>query len=66
LDEALHRRINLAIEFLAPDFDTRQKIWKGHIPPQLVVADNVDFKEISMNYELTVVLMMWFTGVAFG
>eukprot|EP01119_Soliformovum_irregulare_P013105 TRINITY_DN3458_c0_g1_i2.p1 TRINITY_DN3458_c0_g1~~TRINITY_DN3458_c0_g1_i2.p1 ORF type:complete len:1117 (-),score=384.81 TRINITY_DN3458_c0_g1_i2:209-3559(-) len=53
LDEALHRRINLAIEFLPPDFELRYKIWQGLLPQTLKLNPNVDLREISMNYELT-------------
>jgi SpoVK/Ycf46/Vps4 family AAA+-type ATPase len=32
LDEAMYRRISVAIEFRVPDFSLRAKIWRGLIP----------------------------------
>ena len=42
LDEAMHRRIMLAIEFRQPDHLLRKAIWKCHIPEQMKVADDID------------------------
>lgn len=53
LDEALHRRITLAIEFLVPDFALRQEIWRQHLLTDLKLDKDVDLKELAMNYELT-------------
>ena len=53
MDEALYRRINLAIEFVVPDFELRQQIWIQHIPPAVKLDTDVDIKQIAMNYEIT-------------
>ena len=53
LDEALYRRIHLAVEFLVPDFALRQQIWQNHIPKAVQSEADVDLKEIAMTYELT-------------
>eukprot|EP01059_Diplonema_ambulator_P031139 TRINITY_DN5641_c1_g1_i1.p1 TRINITY_DN5641_c1_g1~~TRINITY_DN5641_c1_g1_i1.p1 ORF type:complete len:1094 (+),score=379.18 TRINITY_DN5641_c1_g1_i1:332-3283(+) len=53
LDEAMNRRITLAIEFHAPDHQMRCEIWKRHIPATLHVADNVDFSMLATDYELS-------------
>jgi hypothetical protein len=53
LDEAMHRRITLAVEFSQPDPVLREKIWRTHLPAELKLADDVDLHALSMNYELT-------------
>eukprot|EP01063_Lacrimia_lanifica_P032790 TRINITY_DN5665_c0_g1_i1.p1 TRINITY_DN5665_c0_g1~~TRINITY_DN5665_c0_g1_i1.p1 ORF type:complete len:1094 (+),score=429.98 TRINITY_DN5665_c0_g1_i1:90-3371(+) len=53
LDEAMNRRITLAIEFHPPDHQMRCQIWKQHMPPSLRVSDNVDWAALATDYELT-------------
>ncbi|KAL6050677.1 AAA domain-containing protein [Balamuthia mandrillaris] len=53
LDEAMHRRITLAIEFRQPDPIMRQKIWKAHIPQAMKLADDIDWKLLALKYELS-------------
>jgi len=53
LDEAMHRRITLAIEFQKPDAILREKIWKANVPASLNLADNVNFKSLAVQFELT-------------
>lgn len=53
LDEAMHRRITLAIEFTKPDPILRKQIWIKHIPKNLKLDKDVDFDRLAMNYELT-------------
>ena len=42
LDEAMHRRIMIALEFRQPDYLLRKAIWETHIPEQMKLADDVD------------------------
>ena len=42
LDEAMHRRIMVAIEFRQPDHLLRKAIWATHMPEQMKLADDVD------------------------
>ncbi len=42
LDEAMHRRIMVAIEFRQPDHLLRKTIWQTHLPEQMILADDVD------------------------
>ena len=42
LDEAMHRRIMLAIEFRKPDHLLRRSIWESHIPELMPLAENVN------------------------
>ena len=53
LDEAMHRRITLAIEFKNPDPFLRTAIWKNHVPSSVGVGEDVKFNELAIKYELT-------------
>eukprot|EP01137_Pigoraptor_chileana_P029176 Opistho-2@14032 len=53
LDESMHRRVTLAIEFRLPDPNLREKIWRAHVPDTGLFAENIDWRYISIKYELT-------------
>lgn len=53
LDEAMHRRVTLAIEFNKPDPILRERIWQANIPKDLPLAKNVNLKDLAMSFELT-------------
>ena len=53
LDASMHRRITLALEFAKPDHLLRADIWRSNIPPEMNLADDVDFKELALTFELT-------------
>ena len=42
LDEAMHRRIMIAIEFRQPDHILRKSIWESHIPEPMKLDTSVD------------------------
>lgn len=48
MDEAMYRRITLAIEFKKPDHILRLQIWKKLCPPKLQLGDDVDLLELAM------------------
>jgi SpoVK/Ycf46/Vps4 family AAA+-type ATPase len=52
LDEAMHRRITVAIEFESPDATLREQIWRRHIPPGLP-TDALDLRALAVSFELT-------------
>jgi len=52
LDEAMHRRISLAIEFKKPDHIMREKIWKAAMPASLPVEKDINFAYLAKKYEL--------------
>lgn len=52
LDEAMHRRISLAVEFKRPDHMMRARIWKAVMPPSLPVDDDINFALLGKKYEL--------------
>ncbi|KAI6657958.1 hypothetical protein LOD99_15675 [Oopsacas minuta] len=53
LDEAMHRRITIALEFPKPDHILRKEIWGSHIPASMKLADDVDLSELALRFELT-------------
>ena len=55
LDEAMHRRITLAIEFRKPDHIMRQKIWESLKPPDLPLDNSVDFTILAKKVSLLLV-----------
>ena len=42
MDEAMHRRIMLTVEFRKPDHLLRKSIWDSHIPEAMPLADDVN------------------------
>jgi len=53
LDEAMHRRITIAVEFEKPDPILRERIWKSNVPSALRLAPDVNFKALALQFELT-------------
>jgi hypothetical protein len=53
LDEAMHRRITLAVEFSKPDLLLRERIWRSMAPPKLSLAADVDFMALARKFELS-------------
>lgn len=52
LDEAMHRRIQLALPFSVPDYTLRVDIWRSHVPAT-VVSPNVSWSNLAVSFELT-------------
>ena len=42
LDEAMHRRIMIAVEFRQPDHLLRKAIWESHVPKEMKLSDDID------------------------
>jgi SpoVK/Ycf46/Vps4 family AAA+-type ATPase len=53
LDEAVHRRISLSVEFAPPDVELRLDIWRKHIPSGLRLSKDVDLGALALEYELS-------------
>ena len=51
LDEAMHRRIMIAIEFRQPDHLLRKAIWESHIPSTMKLADDVNLVSVFIAYD---------------
>lgn len=53
IDEAFLRRFQTAVNFPMPRSEDRYGIWIRAFPPQIAVADDVDWAEIAGRFELT-------------
>jgi AAA+ superfamily predicted ATPase len=53
IDEAFLRRFQAAVNFPVPRSEDRYGIWIRAFPPQIAVADDVDWREIAGRFELT-------------
>ena len=53
IDEAFTRRFQSVIHFPLPRPEERQVIWQRAFPPQIAIADDVDWQQIAARYELT-------------
>lgn len=50
-DTAFLRRMLAHVEFRLPAVEERQRIWEGHVPPQLPLAPDVDFARLARHSE---------------
>jgi SpoVK/Ycf46/Vps4 family AAA+-type ATPase len=68
LDEAMHRRITIALEFTKPDYILRERIWKSLCPAKLVLSPNVNINELAIKYELTggFIKNSWLSALSFA
>ncbi len=53
IDDAFLRRFQTAVHFPMPGPEDRFGIWTRSFPPQVAVADDVDWQEIAGRFELT-------------
>jgi len=53
MDNAFMRRLQFAVEFPAPTYDQRLKIWRGVWPSAAEVAPDVDLEFMARNFEMT-------------
>ncbi len=53
MDQALDRRIDIAIGFDFPDAKMREKIFVKTVPPAAPLAADVDFRELAQRYPLS-------------
>ena len=53
IDEAFQRRIHVMIEFPEPGVGERVELWRTIPPPDLPLADDVDFDRLAEDFELT-------------
>lgn len=66
LDDAMYRRISLAVEFRKPDLILREKIWETLRPEKLNVDKDVDYKELARKFELSggFIKNVWLSAVS--
>ncbi|MFQ5838385.1 MAG: ATP-binding protein [Thermoplasmata archaeon] len=53
MDQALDRRIDIAIEFEFPDAKMREEIFRKTVPGRAPLAEDVDFGELARKYPLS-------------
>lgn len=53
IDDAFLRRFQASIHFPPPSADERRDLWVKAFPPQVELADDVDWGDISRRFELT-------------
>ena len=53
IDDAFIRRFQTIIHFPIPRPEERQAIWQRTFPPQIHLADDVDWQQVALRYELT-------------
>lgn len=53
IDEAFVRRFQSIIHFPVPRPEERYEIWQKALPPQIALADDIDWRQVAARYELT-------------
>lgn len=53
IDDAFIRRFQTIIHFPIPRPEERQTIWQRTFPPQISLADDIDWQQVATQYELT-------------
>ena len=53
MDPAFMRRIQFNVKFPFPDKDDRERLWRSQIPKEAKLAENVNFKFLASEYELS-------------
>ncbi|OPX92854.1 MAG: ATP-dependent zinc metalloprotease FtsH [Syntrophorhabdus sp. PtaB.Bin006] len=53
MDEAFTRRIRFIVEFPFPDEASRSKIWKTHFPGAAPLSDEIDFRFLSRQFQIS-------------
>jgi hypothetical protein len=53
IDPALKRRMSFRLSFPFPDEDTREQLWRAHLPPELPVAGVLTLDALARKYQLS-------------
>ena len=53
MDPAFMRRIQFNVKFPFPDKDDRERLWRSQIPKEAKLAEDVNFKFLASEYELS-------------
>ena len=53
LDPAVERRIALKIKFELPSEEECDRLWRGHIPPDVTPAADIDFSQLATTYKFS-------------
>ncbi|MDT8307825.1 MAG: ATP-binding protein, partial [Anaerolineae bacterium] len=52
LDEAFTRRLHYVVEFPFPEADDRERIWQVNVPPDVPLADDVEWAELAQRFRI--------------
>lgn len=52
LDEAFTRRLHYVVEFPFPNAEDRERIWQVNVPPDVPLADDVDWAELAQRFRV--------------
>jgi AAA+ superfamily predicted ATPase len=53
LDEAFTRRLHYVVEFPFPEAEDRTRIWQVNVPPDVPLADDVDWADLAQRFRIT-------------
>jgi hypothetical protein len=53
MDQAFSRRMHGVVEFPKPDAELRERLWRGMVPPEAPLGNDVDFAFLARQFELT-------------
>lgn len=53
IDDAFRRRIRFIVDFPMPDVDARVKLWQRMMPPGAPLADDIRWKWLARNFEMS-------------
>jgi hypothetical protein len=53
IDDAFARRMHYVVEFPLPDEHHRERLWRGMLPPQVPLGEDVDLQFIARQFALT-------------
>ena len=53
IDDAFVRRLQTIIQFPMPRPEERYEIWRKTFPPQIAIAEDIDWESIAARHELT-------------
>jgi SpoVK/Ycf46/Vps4 family AAA+-type ATPase len=53
IDQAFKRRLSFRLSFPFPDEDTREQLWRAHLPPELPIAGTLTLDALARKYQLS-------------
>jgi SpoVK/Ycf46/Vps4 family AAA+-type ATPase len=53
IDEAFKRRVRFTIQFDLPEAPDRERLWRSMFPPEVALADDIDWKRLATRYEMS-------------
>ena len=53
IDQALKRRLSFRLSFPFPDEETREQLWRAHLPPELPTSGPLTFDTLARKYHLS-------------